>query len=112
MVLESYIGENDLVELFSNLPLTVSLHHYYGVDFTNVYSLNATVHWKIWNRCMMGLKPSPYLTKQSMGWAEEFILGDYCDCDKTFQWSNIRLNFPVDYKYSPILPLASNINDE
>ena len=48
---------------------------------------------------MMGLKPSPYLTTQSMEWAEDSTREDYCDRDKPFQWFNINLNLPRYSKY-------------
>ena len=110
--LESYFGDNYLGGLFFNFPLTVSLRTYCGVDLTNSYSLNEPLHWRRRNRCMMGVKPSPYLTTQSMGWAYEFIWGEFCDCDNYFQWLNIRLNFPGDSKYLPSLTWVSNITKE
>ena len=61
---------------------------------------------------MMVLKTSPYLTTHIKELAEEFIWGDSCDCNNPFQWSNIRLNFPGDYKYSPSLPWVQNITKE
>ena len=87
-----------------NLPLPVSLRTYCGVDLKNVYSSNASVQWDILKICMMGLKPSPYLTTQSMGWLGGIIQGYYRDCDNPFQWENIHLNFPGDSKYSHSLP--------
>ena len=56
-----------------------------------------------------GSKLSPYLTTHSMGLAEEFILGDSCDCDNPFKWLNNRLNLTGDSKYSPMLPWVSNL---
>ena len=61
---------------------------------------------------MMGIKPSPYLTTQRMGWAGGFIRAYSCDCDNPFQWSNIRLNFPGDYRYVPILTWVSKLSKE
>ena len=61
---------------------------------------------------MMGIKSSPYLTTQRLGWAEEFICGYYCEFDNPFQWSNICLNFLGYSKYSPILPWVSKTPKE
>ena len=58
---------------------------------------------------MMGIKPSPYLTTQSIVWVKEFMRGDYCYCDFPFWWLNIHPSFPGDPKYSPILPWVSKI---
>ena len=71
--LESYFGENHLGELFLDYLLPVSLCPSCGVDLTNFYLSNASVHWELWNRCILGLKPSSYLTAQIMVWAEKFI---------------------------------------
>ena len=57
----------------------------------------------------MGLKPSLYLTTQSIGWEKDFIQGDSRDCDNPFQWSNICINFPGDSKYPLILPWVSKL---
>ena len=40
VVLESYFGDNELVEVFWGFTLYVSLCPYYGVDLTNFYSSN------------------------------------------------------------------------
>ena len=77
--------------------------------FEEFYSSNASVHCKIWNIFMMVLKPSPYLTPQSMEWAEYFISGDSRDCDNPFQWSKLCPNLTVDSKYSTSLPWVSKI---
>ena len=42
--LNSYFGENNLGELFLNLPLPISPRPYCGVDLTNVYSSNASLN--------------------------------------------------------------------
>ena len=61
---------------------------------------------------MVGLKPSPHLTTQSIVWSEEFIWGDYFDCDKPFPWSNIRLKLSGYFRHFSSLPWVSNITME
>ena len=94
------------------MGLPVSLSPYCGVDLITFYSKNSSAHSERCIRCIMGIKPSPCFTTQSMGWEEDFIRGYSCPCDNLFQWSNIRLNFPVDSKYSPSLSWVSNITKE
>ena len=60
---------------------------------------NASVKWERWDRCMMGIKPSQYLTTHSTVCTEQFICGDSCT----------HINLSDDSKYPPSLPYVSNI---
>ena len=108
--LGSYFGDNDLGELFFYFPLPVIRNPYCGVYLKKEKSSNASVHWEIWNRCLMYIKHSPYFTTWIIVWEKEFIRRYARDCYNPFQWSNIHPNFPGYPKYLPSLTWVSNIN--
>ena len=61
---------------------------------------------------MIVIKTSQYLITHSMLQAYQFIWGDARDSDNTFQWLNIRLDFPEDPKYLPSVQWVSNLIKE
>jgi hypothetical protein len=71
----------DLGEMFLNVKLHVDIRLCYaGVDLTT-YGVNdassgrdsETVFYERWERCLMGLKPSPYNTTRAFAMCEEVI---------------------------------------
>jgi hypothetical protein len=88
------------------------LRHLSGVDITeytdDVGDLGQVV-WEVWQRCAMGLKPSPYQAVQAMMVAEEFIRGDPHDPHNPYRWDEVRMNLPGQLDYDPTLPWVSKI---
>lgn len=67
------------------------------------------VVWERWERCMMGLRTSPFQAIQASLWAEEIIRGNCMRLDNPFWWDRIRLNLPGTEGYTPRLPFASKV---
>ena len=67
------------------------------------------VIWEVWQRCAMGLKPSPYQAVQAMMVAEEVIRGDPKDPCNPYRWDGVRMNLPGQVDYDPTLPWVSKI---
>jgi hypothetical protein len=75
----------DLGEMFLNFPLPFVLEQYSGINvttFTTEIDNDKGVEcflddlktkaWANWDRCLMGLKPSPYMAVRFYYFAEEF----------------------------------------
>ncbi len=77
MDFESWMGDLDLGDVFLNFPLDVKLQPYCGIDL-GPYIL-AVKAWEHWTRCMMGLKPSPYVTIKAFFIAFKVVLGNRRD---------------------------------
>lgn len=126
---ETWMGDLDLGEMFLNFMIDPKIRPYCGVDLTpylkdpisendegSCSSSDATpAIWERWERCLMGLKPSPYNAIQSFLWAEEIIRGSRRDPNNIFRWDRVRLNLPGDSRrsYDPTSPWVSKwLNDE
>jgi len=70
---------------------------YCGIDLKPY--IKGLTSWEHWARCMMGLKPSPYLATKFFHIAFDMVLGDRRDLDNVFHWTPIKLNLSggVDY---------------
>jgi hypothetical protein len=102
----TYMSDNDVGEMFLNFILHEDLRKLCGVDFTLYYpeelnSSTSKVLWERWQRCAMGLRPSPYQAIQGLLWAEEVILGDRRDSGNVFRWDRVHLNLPGSIDYDP-----------
>jgi hypothetical protein len=60
----------------------------------------------------MGLTSSPFQAVQGMAYAEEVILGDRKDPEKSFQWDWVRMNLQGQVGYDPSKPWVSKIREE
>ena len=104
----TWFGDIDLGEVFLNYPLDERIRPYAGVDVTHVdYDLNDKNAKRVierWSRCLMGFKPSPYVTIQTFAWSEEIILGNRLDLKNPFYWDTLKLNFPGTLGYEPAMP--------
>jgi hypothetical protein len=81
----SWMGDLDMGEQFLNFPLHPDLQQYCRIDLRPFAppDRRATL-WLRWNRCMMGLRPSPYFTGQSTYYAEELVKGNHMDPTNPF----------------------------
>jgi hypothetical protein len=118
-----YMVDIDLGEMFLNFPLPFVLQRYSGIDvstfkqeindnkdltsFPEEKNLKA---WANWNRCWMGLKPSPYMAIRFYYIAEEFCRGDRKMKMNPLRWDYVRLNLPGDPYYDPSLPRVMKWN--
>jgi hypothetical protein len=105
----TWFGDIDLGEMFLNYPLDEAIRPYAGVDVTNVdvdESKEKGIKRVIerWARCLMGFKPSPFVTTQTFGWGEEIIVGDISDPSNPFAWDTVELNLPGTSNYDPSMP--------
>jgi hypothetical protein len=102
----TFMSDNDVEEMFLNFMLHEDLRKLCGVDFTLYYpeELAASTSkgiWERWQRCAMGLRPSPYQAVQGLLWAEEVILGDRRKEENVFRWDRVHLNLPGSTEYDP-----------
>jgi hypothetical protein len=108
----TWMADLDIGEMFLNFILHSDLRHLSGVDLTeytdDVDELGQIV-WEVWQRCAMGLKPSPYQAVQAMMVAEETIRGDPKDPKNPYRWDVVRMNLPGKTDYDPTLPWVSKI---
>ena len=111
----TWFGDIDLGEMFLNYPLDERIRPYAGVDVTHVdYELNDKNAKRVierWSRCLMGFKPSPYVTIQTFAWSEEIILGNRLELSNPFYWDTLKLNFPGTLDYEPAMPWVYKWND-
>jgi hypothetical protein len=113
---DSYLGDLDLGEMFLNFKLDVKMRAYAGVDLS-CYPAggmkdnpeNQGVCWERWERCLMGLKPSPFNATKAFAWGEEVIRGDRKDKANPLHWDRVRLNLPGEEAYDPTLPWVSKV---
>jgi hypothetical protein len=105
----TWFGDIDLGEMFLNYPLDEDIRPYAGVDVTNANPGEASKRnlkriIERWARCLMGFKPSPFVTTQTFGWSEEVIVGDRSDPSNPFYWDCVKLNLPGTEAYDPSMP--------
>jgi hypothetical protein len=109
----SWMDDSDFAEFFLNFILHEALRELAGVDLTlyrtdeEVKELGAKLYgvcWERWERCAMGLKPSPYQTGQAMLFAEDVIRGMRDDPTNIFRWARLELNLPGSAGYDPAMP--------
>jgi hypothetical protein len=108
----TWMADLDIGEMFLNFVLHSDLRHLSGVDLTE-YTQDVDelghVLWEVWQRCAMGLKPSPFQAVQAMMVAEETIRGDPKDPKNPYRWDAVRMNLPGQTDYDPTLPWVSKI---
>ena len=104
----TWFGDIDLGEMFLNYPLDERIRPYAGVDVTYVdHDLSNSKARRVlerWTRCLMGFKPSPYVTTQTFAWSEEIIMGDHLDENNPFFWDTVKHNYPGTEDYDPAMP--------
>lgn len=60
--------------------------------------------WERWNRCAMGLRPSPFICTRSFAWGLEIIKGDRLSLLNPFRWDKVIVNCPGKVNYDPTMP--------
>ncbi|KAL7570489.1 hypothetical protein ACA910_004270 [Epithemia clementina (nom. ined.)] len=110
-------GDNDLREMSLNFWLHPELRKFAGIGFTGLFKeeldqslptarqgKKQCILWETWNRCAMGLSPSPYQATQSAQRVKRLALGR---CDNSlivFCWDRVVLNLPGNELYYPASP--------
>ena len=111
----TWFGDIDLGEMFLNYPLDERVRPFAGVDVTYVDQDLQDKHIQRiierWSRCLMGFKPSPYVTTQTFAWSEEIILGNHLDETNPFFWNEVKMNFPGSTGYDPAMPWVYKWNN-
>jgi hypothetical protein len=111
----TWMCDNDLGDMFLNFMLHRDVRCYVGIDlspyFLEELSPLKRVVWERWERCLMGLRTSPFQAIQAALWCEEVIRGDRLRPNNPFHWDRLRLNLPGMVDYNPGLPLASKVCD-
>jgi len=98
----SWMGDLDLADMFLNFPLDPKIRPLCGIDLRPLFP-DAT-SWGRWERCVMGLKSSPYVTIKALLLAFEIVLGDHQDPHNVFHWTEVKLNLPGAEGYDPTKP--------
>ena len=119
-----YMADINLGEMFLNFPLPSVLQRYSGIDVTTFkreVELDEDIPkekivarptlWANWNRCWMGLKPSPYMAVRFYYFGEEFARGDRRAKQNPLRWDRVKLNLPSDPLYNPALPRVMKWNE-
>lgn len=121
---EGWFGDIDLGEMFLNFPLDTKLRPYAGIDATELRESlkeldliprsvleNRGRLFMRWERCLMGLRCSPFNACKAMAWADDVIRGSRLDYNNTFRWDRYLLNLPGTKNYDPTLPRGYKWND-
>ena len=102
----TFMGDNDIGEMFLNFLLDVNICKYAGVDLTDLLESEGMGRrrWERWERLLMGFCPSPYLTTREMKKVEERTKGNRKDKHNIFRWDKVVLNLPGSNNYDPSKP--------
>jgi hypothetical protein len=105
----AWMADVDMGEMFLSFPLDINLREFFGVDLRPYFPEKAGTHtlWERWELCLMGLRPSSYVTTKCVALADELVFGDRKDPANPFHWSTVRLNLPGEPCYSPTVPWVS-----
>ncbi|KAL7575469.1 hypothetical protein ACA910_007367 [Epithemia clementina (nom. ined.)] len=115
----TWSADNDFGEMFLNFWLHPELRKYAGIDLTGLFPEEVNrkssarnkrkVLWETWNRCAMGLSPSPYQATQLAHRVKFLAMGNREDPTNVFRWDRILLNLPRDDRYDPTQPWVSKV---
>jgi hypothetical protein len=103
----SWMGDLDIGEMFLNFCLHPILRPFCGVDLGAYFPESCVAGktlWERWERCMMGLRNSPYVCIKGLSIALEVVKGDRHDPNNVFAWDGVRTNLPGDAAYDPTKP--------
>jgi hypothetical protein len=119
-----WFGDIDLGEMFLNFPLDINLRPYVGIDVSDLRARLKEIDniprsvlenkgrlFLRWERCLMGLRSSPFNACKAMGWADDIIRGEHLDPHNIFRWDRFILNLPGMKSYDPSLPKGYKWND-
>jgi hypothetical protein len=96
----TYMADNDVGECFHNWILDERVRKWCGINLMSILRSEARV-WERWERCAMGLRPSPYVSVRGILWLMEESHGDPSDPENVFCWERVELNLPGHEDYAP-----------
>jgi hypothetical protein len=83
----------DIGECFHNWMLVERVWKWCGIDLTSTLGSSERV-WRRWNRCAMGLCPSPYVSVRGVLWLKEESHEKRTEQSNVFRWEKVELNLP------------------
>ena len=123
--INGWMSDIDLGEMFLNFPLNNKARKYVGVDLTEIKealqdagivlpassSCESSARLLLrWERCLMGLRCSPYLAVRYFALASEIIKGNQDDSSNVFHVKEVILNLPGMDNYDPSKPKVYGLN--
>jgi hypothetical protein len=111
----SWMVDLDLGEHFLNFNLHPTLRPYCGIDLKPILDptgKRSQTWWERWERCMMGLRSSPYVTIKQTHLGFEVANGNRLDPKNALRWERAVLNLPGDPVYQPLLPWAYRVRSD
>lgn len=103
----TWMADIDVGEMFYNFLLDPKLRPYCGVDL-KPYCQEAS-SWERWERCVMGVKSSPYGCIKMDLLGDEVNKGNHVTPTNPFHFDQVCLNLPGDPAYNPSSPWVSKI---
>ena len=120
----SWFGDIDLGEQFLNFSLHPSIRQYAGIDISAIKDSLKEINgfpasrldqkgriFMRWERCLMGLRSSPYNVIRATSWAEDVVRGNPLDKNNIFRWNRVVLNLPGMVDYDPRMPRGYKFDD-
>ena len=105
----TWFGDIDLADMFLNYFLDEAVRPFAGVD---VRAVSGTAQQERWERCLMGLRSSPFICTQTFAWGEALICGDRKARDNPLRWDRVVMNLPGSESYNPSMPWVYRWDDE
>jgi len=108
----SWMMDMDLGEMFLNFPLHEQLWPYCGIDICPFFQedTGSSTLWVWWERCMMGLRSSPYVTIKTLLLGCEAVVGDWTALDNPYHWASVVQNLLGADTYDPTMPWVYKMN--
>ncbi|KAL7574690.1 hypothetical protein ACA910_003033 [Epithemia clementina (nom. ined.)] len=106
----TWLADNNFGEMFLNFWLHPELQKYAGIDLTSLFPEELPQDgskrclWEAWNRCAMGLSPSPYQATQSSQRIKVLAIGNRHDLSNVFRWDKTVMNLPGSTHFQPHKP--------
>jgi hypothetical protein len=117
LILDTFMADSDIGEIFFDFMLEERCARLAGVDLTHYVEegeegLDDKRHLVRWGRCLMGGTFSPYQTGKGMGNANESIMGDPHDVYNVFKWKEFRLDLPGTPEYDPTMAWVAKVRED
>jgi hypothetical protein len=103
-----WMADIDVAEHFHNFLLDPVLRPFCGVDISPYYS--EVTSWERWERCVMGIKTSPYGCIRMDLLGDEVNRGNHTSPHNPFFYDQLRLNLPGSPDYQPSVPWVSKVD--
>ena len=117
-----FMADIDLGEMFLNFPLDHQLWKDAGIDVTELREqlikdtdLPIPAEGRVlmhWNRCLMGLRSSPFQAVSAFAWAEDFIRGLPGEMTSPLRYDKVITNYPGSAGYDPSKPRVIKWRDD